>query len=81
MQYPTRKQRSQLIKETHSSLLEGHEEKVAEAVRSCLRVETSSGVKVSLTRKPFRGTRKAFVRLEEARALTLQVLLEVRCPK
>ena len=30
-----------------------------------------SEVKVSLTRKPFRGTRKAFVRLKEARALTL----------
>ena len=47
------------------------EEEVAEAVRSCLREEPSSGVKVSLTRKPFRSTRKVFVRLEEAWALTL----------
>ena len=47
------------------------EEEVAEAVRSGLREEPSSGVKVSLTRKPFRGTKKAFVRLEEARGLTL----------
>ena len=46
-------------------------EEVAEAVRSYLREEPSSEVKVSLTRKPFRGTRKAFVRLEEVRALTL----------
>ena len=42
-----------------------------DAVRSCLREEPSARVKVSLTRKPFRGTRKAFVRLEEAIALTL----------
>ena len=47
------------------------EEEVAKAVRSCLREEPSACVKVSLTRKPFRGTRKAFVRLEEASALTL----------
>ena len=47
------------------------EEEVAKAVRSCLREEPSACVKVSLTKKPFRGTRKAFVRLEEASALTL----------
>ena len=44
---------------------------VAEAVQSCLKEETASEVKVSVTKKPFRGTRKAFVRLEEARALKL----------
>ena len=47
------------------------EEEVAEAVQNYLREEPSSEVKVSLTRKPFSGTRKAFVRLEEARALIL----------
>ena len=47
------------------------EEEVAKVVRSCLREEPSACVKVFLTRKPFRGTRKAFVRLEEASALTL----------
>ena len=47
------------------------EEEVAKAVRSCLREEPSACVKVSLTRKPFKGTRKAFVRLEVASALTL----------
>ena len=47
------------------------EEEVTKAVRSCLWEEPSACVKVSLTRKPFRGTRKAFVRLEEASALTL----------
>ena len=53
-------------------------EEVAEAVRSYLREEPYSEVEISLTRTPFRGsrksfrgTRKAFVRLEEARALTL----------
>ena len=39
------------------------EETVAEAVRSYLRKEPSSEVKVFLTRKPFRGTRMAFVSL------------------
>ena len=46
------------------------EEEVVEAVRSCIWEEPSEGVEVSLTRKPFRDTRKAFVRLEEARAMT-----------
>ena len=43
----------------------------AEAIWSCLREEPSSGVEVSLTKRPFRGMRKAFVRTEEARALKL----------
>ena len=42
-----------------------------EAVWSCIRKEPSSGVEVSLTKKPFRGTRKAFVKMEDARALKL----------
>ena len=46
------------------------EEEVAQTVRSYLREEPSSEVKVFLTKKSFRGTRKAFVELEEARALT-----------
>ena len=44
------------------------EEEVAEAIRSCLQENPSSGVEVSLTRKPFRGTKKTFVRLEEVPA-------------
>ena len=44
---------------------------IAMTVRSCLREEPLSDVKVSLTRKPFRGTKKAFVRMEEARVLML----------
>ena len=44
---------------------------VEKAVWSYLREKPSSGVKVFLTRKPFRGTRKAFIRMEEARALML----------
>ena len=44
---------------------------IAMAVRSSLREEPSSDVKVSLTRKPFIGTKKAFVRMEEVRALML----------
>ena len=54
------------------------EEEVAEAVRSYLREEPSSEVKVSLTRKPFRGTRKAFVRFEEAHALTLLKVTHIK---
>ena len=46
-------------------------EEVEEAVRSCLNEEPTSEVKVSLTKRPFRGIRKAFIRLEEARALML----------
>ena len=45
------------------------EEEIAEAVRSCQREERSLGVEVSLTRKPFRGTRGR--PLSEARALML----------
>ena len=47
------------------------EEEVAEAIQSCLQEDPCSGVKVFLTRKPFRGTKKAFVRLKEAPAQTL----------
>ena len=47
------------------------EEEVAKAVRSCIQEDPSSGVKVSLSRKPFRSTKKAFLRLEEAPAQTL----------
>ena len=47
------------------------EEEVSKAVRSCLWEKPPACVKVSLTRKPFRGTRKAFVRSEEASVLTL----------
>ena len=42
---------------------------VAEAIQSCLKEETASEVTVTVSKKPFRGTTKAFVRLEEARAL------------
>ena len=44
---------------------------IAESVWSCLRAEPSSGVVVSLTKKPFRGTRKAFFKEDEARTLKL----------
>ena len=44
---------------------------IAEVVWSCLREEPSSCVEVSLTKRPFRGIRKAFVKMEEARALKL----------
>ena len=47
------------------------EEEVAETVRSCLQEDPPLRVKVSLTRKPFRGTKKACFRLEEASAQTL----------
>ena len=47
------------------------EEEVVEAIRSCLQEDPSSGVEVSLTRKHFSGTKKAFVRLEEAPAQIL----------
>ena len=33
------------------------EEEVAEAVWSCIQEDLFSGIKVSLTRKPFRGTK------------------------
>ena len=46
-------------------------EDIADVAWSCLREEPSSGVDVSLTKRTFRGTRKAFVRMEEARALKL----------
>ena len=38
---------------------------IAEAVWSCLREELLSGVEVSLMKRPFRGTRKVFVRMED----------------
>ena len=44
---------------------------VEEDVRSCLHEESTSEVKVSMTKRPFRGTRKAFIKLEEAHALRL----------
>ena len=43
-------------------------EEVTEAVRNCLQEETSSEVKVFMTKRPFRGTRKAYLLLEETRA-------------
>ena len=46
-------------------------ENIEETVWSCLRELPSSGVEVSLAKKPFRGTRKAFVKMEDARALKL----------
>ena len=46
-------------------------EDIEEAVWSCLKEEPSSGVEVSLTKKPSRGTKKAFVKMEDARALKL----------
>ena len=46
-------------------------EDIEKSVWRCLREEPSSGVEVSLTKKPFRGTRKAFVKMEGARALKL----------
>ena len=51
---------------------------VAEAVRSCLKEETASEVKISVTKKPFRGTKKAFVRLEEARAPKLLKMTHIK---
>ena len=53
-------------------------EEIAEAARSCLREDPSLGVKVSLMTKPFRGTRKAFIGMEEARALMLLKELPMR---
>ena len=47
------------------------EDEVAQTVRSCLQEDPSSGGKMPLTRKPFTGTEKAFVRLEKAPAQTL----------
>ena len=44
---------------------------VAETVMSCLQEEPSSNLKVSMMKRPFRGTRKTFVRLKEERALIL----------
>ena len=38
-------------------------EEIAKVVWNCLREEPSSGVKVSLAKRPFRGTRKAFIRM------------------
>ena len=54
------------------------DEEVAEAVRSCLQEEPLSEVKVSITKRPFRGTRKTFVRLEEARALILLKVTHIK---
>ena len=51
---------------------------IAEAVRSCLREDASSEMKVSMTRRPFRGTRKTFVTLEKARGLTLLKVTHIK---
>ena len=40
-------------------------------VRSCLREEPTSELEVTMRRRPIRGTRKVFIKLEEARALKL----------
>ena len=40
---------------------------VQEALRSCLHEETTSELIVAMTRRPFRGTSKAFIKLEESR--------------
>ena len=53
-------------------------EDIAEAVGSCLREEPSLGMEVSLTKRPFRDTRKAFVRMEEARALKLLKVAHIK---
>ena len=46
-------------------------EDIAKTVWSCLQEEPSSRVEVSLTKRPFRGRRKAFIIMEEARTLKL----------
>ena len=51
---------------------------VEKAVRSCLHEESISEVKVSMTKRPFRGTRKAFINLEEARALRLMKATHIK---
>ena len=44
-------------------------EEITEAVRSCLQEETPGEIIVCMRKKPFRGTRKAYVMLEEVSAL------------
>ena len=44
---------------------------IAEELWCCLREEPSSRVEVSLTKRPFTGTKEAFVGIEEAQALKL----------
>ena len=51
---------------------------VEEAVRSCLHEESTSEVKVSMTKRLFRGTRKAFIKLEETRALRLMKATHIK---
>ena len=46
-------------------------EEIAEAMSDCLREEAPLDVKVCMTKRPFTGTRKAFVRLDEAPASKL----------
>ena len=44
---------------------------VQESLRSCLLEGTTSEMMVNMTRRPFRDTRKAVIKLEESRALKL----------
>ena len=49
-----------------------------ETVRSCLHEEQTSEVKASITKRPFRGKRKAYIGLEEARALMLLKVTHIK---
>ena len=46
-------------------------EKVEEALRSCLNEDLEAKLKVNMTRRPLKGTRKASIKLEESRALKM----------
>ena len=56
-------------------------EEIAEAIRDCLREKAPLHVKVCMTKRPFRGTRKAFVRLKEARASKLLKAAHIKIGK
>ena len=51
---------------------------VQEALRNCLREETASELMVTMTKRPFRGTSKSFIKLEESRALKLLKVTHIK---
>ena len=53
-------------------------EEVREADRSSLQEKSSAGIKVCRMKKTFRGTRKAYIMLEEARALKLLKVAHIK---
>ena len=51
---------------------------IQEALRSCLHEETTSELMVTMTKRPSKGTSKAFIKLEKSRALKLLKVTHIK---